>query len=71
MCKNLSMYVNDRRDDWDVLLKGVCYRYNTSVCTESTQYYLMYGRQPSEPIDTIVIPNKAFRREEVETIAQL
>lgn len=74
MCKNLSMYVNDRHDDWDVLLKGVCYSYNTSVCTESTQYtpyYLMYGRQPSEPIDTIVIPNKTFRKEVGETIAQL
>ena len=74
MCKNLSMYVNDRHDDWDVLLKGVCYSYNTSVCTESTQYtpyYLMYGRTPLEPIDTIVVPNKAFRKEVGETIAQL
>ena len=74
MCKNLSMYVNDRHDDWDTLLKGVCYSYNTSVCTESTQYtpyYLMYGREPAEPIDTIVIPNKTFRKETGETIAQL
>ena len=74
MCKNLSMYVNDRHDDWDLLLKGVCYSYNTSVCIDSTQYtpyYLMYGREPSEPIDTVVIPNKVFRKEVGETIAKL
>ena len=74
MCKNLSMYVNDRHDDWDLLLRGVCYSYNTTTCVDSTQfspYYLMFGREPLHPIDTILPPNKTFRNEVGETIAKV
>ena len=74
MCKNLSMYVNDRHDDWDLLLRGVCYSYNTTTCVDSTQfspYYLMYGREPLHPIDTVLPPNKVFRNEVGETIAKV
>ena len=60
ICKNLAMYVNPSHTDWDVYLKGICYAYNTTICTESTQFvpfYLMYGRLPLNPIDTVVLPN--------------
>ena len=60
ICKNLAMFVNPQHTNWDCFLKAVCYAYNTSVCTESTQftpYYLMYGRMPVHPIDTAILPN--------------
>ena len=60
ICKNLAMFVNSQHSDWDRYLRAVCYAYNTSVCTESTQftpYFLMYGRMPVHPIDTAVLPN--------------
>ena len=74
MCKNLSMYVNDRHDDWDLLLKGVCYSYNTTACVDSTQFspfYLMFGREPLHPIDTILPSSKTFRAEVQETLGRL
>ena len=60
ICKNLAMYVNAQHTDWDRYLRAVCYAYNTSVCTESTEFtpfYLMYGRMPVQPIDTVLLPN--------------
>ena len=55
--KNLSMYVARDHKDWDLYVRGICYGYNTSICTESTQYspfYLMFGREPYSPLDTIL-----------------
>ena len=60
MSKNLAMYVNPRHTDWDVYVRAVCYAYNTSVCTESTNFvpfYLMYGRLPLRHVDAVVLPN--------------
>ena len=74
MCKNLSMYVNERHDDWDLLLKGVCYSYNTTACVDSTQfspYFLMFGREPLHPIDTILPSGKVFRNDVGETISKV
>ena len=55
--KNLSMYVARDHKDWDLYVRGICYGYNTSICTESTQYspfYLMFGREPYSLLDTIL-----------------
>ena len=74
MCKNLSMYVNEYHDNWDELIRGVCHGYNTSACTESTQFspfFLMFGREPLDPIDTVLIPNKTFHPDVKETIVKL
>ena len=49
----LSMFVNDRRDNWDVLLPHVMHVYRTSV-HESTRYSpfrLMMGEECSLPQD--------------------
>ena len=54
------MYVQANHTDWDLYLKGICYAYNTSICTESVQFspfYLMFGRMPIHPIDTVILPN--------------
>ena len=51
------MYVSADHKDWDLYLRAVCHGYNTSVCIDSTQYspfYLMYGREPFCPLDTIL-----------------
>ena len=74
MCKNLSMYVNEKHDDWDLYLKAVCYSYNTSMCIESTGYspfFIMFGREPLEPIDTVLKNNNSYRTEVQETILKL
>ena len=55
--KNLSMYVARDHKNWDLFVRAVCYGYNTSVCIDSTQYspfYLMFGREPFSPLDTIL-----------------
>lgn len=59
LTKNLSMYVSRCHSDWDLYLRGVVYSYNSSVCIDSTQYspfFLMFGREPYYPLDTI-LPN--------------
>ena len=61
LAKNLSMYVTREHTEWDLYVKGVCYGYNTSICIDSTQYspfYLMFGREPYSPLDTILPVHK-------------
>ena len=75
LCKNLAMYVNPNHTDWDLYIRPICYAYNTSVCTESTQFtpfYLMFGRMPLHPIDTIVLPNVTSSHDSVrETVLRM
>ena len=74
MMKNLSMYVNDGHTDWDLFLKGVCYSYNTSTCIDSTQFspfYLMFGREPLDPLDTVLPQSKDVKEGLGETILKL
>lgn len=75
LTKNLAMYVNSDHNDWDVYLKAVCYGYNTSVCTESTgytPYYLMFGKDPQEALDTVLPTQFDKKRPEVkEEIAKV
>ena len=55
--KNLSMYVTRDHQNWDLYTRAACYGYNTSVCIDSTQYspfYLMFGREPFSPLDTVL-----------------
>lgn len=57
LCKNLAMYVSTDHLDWDLYVKAIVYGYNTSVCIDSTQYtpfFLMYGREPYCPLDSVL-----------------
>jgi transposase InsO family protein len=57
LAMTLSMYVNDRHDDWDEYLAAACFAYNTSVCLDSTSFspfFLMFGREPLMPLDTVL-----------------
>ena len=59
LAKNLSMYVSADHTDWDIYVRAICYGYNTSICIDSTQFspfFLVYGREPFYPLDTI-LPN--------------
>ena len=63
------MYVNSDHNDWDLYLKAVCFAYNTSVCTESTQFtpfYLMFGRMPIHPIDSVILPHRERTNDAVQ-----
>ena len=74
ICKNLAMYVNERHDDWDLYLKAICFSYNTSTCIDSTQYspfFVMYGREPFQPLDTILTRPKTTREEVKETVLKV
>lgn len=52
----ISMYVASNHIDWDVILPYVTYAYNTAPQTTTgfSPFFLLYGREPSSPIDTIL-----------------
>lgn len=47
----LSMYVNTRHNDWDLILLFCMFAYNTSVqdSTKFSPFFLLYGRSPKLP----------------------
>uniref|UniRef100_A0A1I7TMG4 RNA-directed DNA polymerase n=2 Tax=Caenorhabditis tropicalis TaxID=1561998 RepID=A0A1I7TMG4_9PELO len=51
-------YVNDTHTDWDTILPGVVFAYNTAVhsTTRETPFFLMFGRDPIFVVDQIVNP---------------
>ena len=74
LTKNLAMYVNPHHTDWDLYIRAICYAYNSTVCTESTQFtpfYLMYGRMPLNPLDTVVLPSDYQHDDVKELIVKL
>lgn len=52
----LSMYVASNHTNWDLILPYVTYAYNTApqATTGFSPFFLLYGREPSSPIDTIL-----------------
>ena len=52
----LSMYVASDHSNWDQVLPFVTYAYNTAAqaTTGFSPYFLLYGREPSNTIDTIL-----------------
>lgn len=52
----LSMYVSSDHDDWDLVLPYVTYAYNTAIqaTTGFSPFYLLYGREPSCTLDTVL-----------------
>ena len=56
----LSHYVNERFDDWDLLLNKLAFAYNSTKqsTTGESPYKLLFGREPLLPIDiTFNLPN--------------
>uniref|UniRef100_A0A6G5A9U4 Putative tick transposon n=1 Tax=Rhipicephalus microplus TaxID=6941 RepID=A0A6G5A9U4_RHIMP len=60
----LSMYVASDHSNWDQVLPFVTYAYNTVVqaTTGFSPYFLLYGREPSNAVDTI-LPYKPYESE--------
>lgn len=60
----LSMYVASDHSNWDQVLPFVTYAYNTAVqaTTGFSPYFLLYGREPSNTVDTI-LPYKPYESE--------
>ena len=52
----LMHFVNNRHDDWDEYLSFVLFAYRTAVhsSTLETPFYLMHGRDPVLPLDTLL-----------------
>ena len=52
---NLSIFVNQRKDDWDDYLDSILYAYRTSVCTSTgyTPFELVFGRKAFMPPDLL------------------
>jgi hypothetical protein len=48
--------VNEKQDNWDVMLPFIQFAYNSSVhaTTRCTPFELMYGRQPRIPLDLLI-----------------
>jgi hypothetical protein len=53
----LSMYVNDNQLDWDAYLPYVLFAYRTSIHSllKESPYYLLYGRLPLTPLDSMLL----------------
>ena len=54
--KMIKTYINEDHDNWDELLDGLAFAYNTSVhaTTKYTPFELMFGRMPKIPADLIM-----------------
>ena len=52
----LTALVNEKQDNWDVMLPFIQFAYNSSVhaTTRCTPFELMYGRQPRIPLDLLI-----------------
>lgn len=52
----LSMYIDSDHSNWDVVLPFVTYAYNTATqsTTGFSPFFLLYGREPSSTLDTIL-----------------
>lgn len=52
----LSMYVSDDHSDWDVALPYVTFAYNSSRLDTAgySPFYLLFGREPTLPLDTLI-----------------
>lgn len=52
----LSMHVASDHSNWDAVLPFVTYAYNTAsqATTGFSPFFLLYGRQPSSTIDTVL-----------------
>ncbi|VDI73304.1 Hypothetical predicted protein [Mytilus galloprovincialis] len=53
------MYCHDNQSTWPDYLQGVMMSFRNTIQTESTQYspyYLVFGREPRNPIDIALIP---------------
>lgn len=57
----LAMYVSPDHRDWDVALPYVTFAYNSSRHDTAgySPFYLLYGREPHLPLDTLLPPSAA------------
>ncbi|CAG2245678.1 unnamed protein product [Mytilus edulis] len=59
LATSLRMYCHDNQSTWPDYLQGVMMAFRNTIQTESTQYspyYLVFGREPRNPIDIALIP---------------
>ena len=60
MTEMLSMFVNDEKNNWDILLPYITFAYNTSAheSTKISPFKLVYCREPVLPIDAQLMEEK-------------
>ena len=56
LAEMISMYINEKHDNWDAILPYVTFAYNTSIqsTTGYSPHFLMYGREPQTIFDTLI-----------------
>ena len=69
----LTTSVNGQVDEWKSYLPKVCLPYNTSkhAATSCIPFFLMFGRQPHMPLDTIYGVPRDHDQEHCQYVANL
>jgi Integrase zinc binding domain len=69
----LSFYVNSRHDNWCEYVSLCTFSYNVSIqaTTKYTPFYLVYGREPTLPIDAGMQPDLVMGADSAERVERL
>ena len=68
----IAMFVSPTQEDWDAILPALTFAYNSSQqqSTGKTPFFLLYGREPRLPIDTVTGAEPQSLREPEEESEQ-
>ncbi len=73
--QTLSKLVSSNQQDWDLMIPYALWAYRTAVhaTTQETPYFLIYGREPTNPVDVTIrqwVEGHKNIKEYTETVAQ-
>ena len=74
LCKSLTHYTNEKRNNWSDYVKFVVFSYNTTPVTRFnglSPYFILYGQQPNLPEENKLGINTKQKKDRSEEIREL